>query len=127
MWGSHILIIPVLEQNSTSVNGYLPAGRWWTWNTTSVLKSEGESFTFNTEIDEINIFVREGAIIPFSNEVMITKELQDSNFNLLITLDENSEANGELFWDDGDSADTQQKGKYNLMQFEVQHVSSIHF
>ncbi|RWS18436.1 lysosomal alpha-glucosidase-like protein [Leptotrombidium deliense] len=125
MWGSHILIIPVLQQGATSVNGYLPAGRWWTWNTTSLLNSRGETFNFKTEIDEINIFVREAAIIPSSDKVMITKELQDSNFNLLITLDEHSEANGELFWDDGDLADSQQKGKYNLMQFKVQQNTLI--
>ncbi|GIY30637.1 lysosomal alpha-glucosidase [Caerostris darwini] len=40
-------------------------------------------------------------------------------FSLICALDEDLQANGELFWDDGDSLDTYEKGNYTLVRFNA--------
>ena len=66
MFGSGLLVRPVVEEGAKSVKVYLPAGEWVDWWT-------GKKFTGPAEIDrdvdaetwkDIPLYVRRGAIIP---------------------------------------------------------------
>ncbi|RWS07042.1 lysosomal alpha-glucosidase-like protein, partial [Dinothrombium tinctorium] len=117
MWGSSLLILPVLQQGATSVNAYLPRGVWYD-DFKSSYHSNGQHFTLDSPIDKINVLIRGGEIIPFADDqVLQTKDLHNVNFNLFVALNEHYKAYGELYWDDGESIDSQTKGAYNLMQF----------
>ncbi|GIY60678.1 hypothetical protein CEXT_74121, partial [Caerostris extrusa] len=46
-----------------------------------------------------------------------TTESRKNAFDLLIAFNENQEATGVLYWDDGDSLDTYENGAYNEITF----------
>jgi hypothetical protein len=43
----------------------------------------------------------------------------------MVALDSNDKAMGQLYWDDGDSIDTIEKGEYSLISFNVQNVRNF--
>ena len=72
--------------------------------------------------DQIKVFIRGGATIPSQSPAQTTAQTRLEDFTLFSALDHNGESCGELFWDDGDSLDTIQDGKYKLIQFSVVNV-----
>ena len=46
-------------------------------------------------------------------------------FSLLVALDEKGEAMGSMFWDDGESINTVEEGKYNLLGFNYSKVRNL--
>ncbi|RWS03697.1 lysosomal alpha-glucosidase-like protein, partial [Dinothrombium tinctorium] len=121
MWGSGLMILPVLKQGVSHVHAYLPSGIWYE-NTTKVYHSNGEYFNFDAPIDKINVLIRGGEIIPYADETLLTKDLHKVNFNLFVALDEHYMAKGELYWDDGESIDSLEKAEFNFAQFEAANV-----
>ncbi len=65
MYGSHLLIAPVVQQGATHRNVYLPAGEWIDYNDRqSRINSTGQTVNVDAPMDEVPSFVRAGAIIP---------------------------------------------------------------
>jgi len=119
-WGSAIMIIPILEPNATSVTAYIPAGRYYASATPTYFISKGQKMTFTPEKDGFTMAIRGGNIIPVKQyPVLTTTESRKKSFEVLAVLDQQGSAKGELYWDDGDSLDTIQNGKYNLIDFSI--------
>lgn len=110
-YGPGILVAPVLQQGSTSVDVYLPEGAvfydWWTHN---AIEGQGGKYSvtgMNTTM--IPLFIRGGVILPLrENSAMTTTELRKEAFELLVALDANGTAKGELYIDDGESLEQQE-------------------
>ena len=58
---------------------------------------------FDTPIEKINVHVRGGFIIPMQIPGPNLIIGRGNPFLLLVTLSQSDYANGNLFWDDGDS------------------------
>ncbi|KAH9866138.1 hypothetical protein J1614_008702 [Plenodomus biglobosus] len=106
-YGPSLLINPVTEEGSTSVEFYLPNDTWYDFEHrkpvpvglrgSMVLKN-------NVATTDIPILVRGGSIIPLRvKSAMTTRALRDEDFELLIAPDENGKAWGTLYLDDGES------------------------
>uniref|UniRef100_A0A8C7XUH5 alpha-glucosidase n=1 Tax=Oryzias sinensis TaxID=183150 RepID=A0A8C7XUH5_9TELE len=84
LWGKYLLITPVLDprerlgQRKTHVELFLPA-------------------------DKLGLHIRGGAILPTQEPDVTTTHSRLRPMGLIIALDDNNQATGELFWDDGDS------------------------
>uniref|UniRef100_A0A671L1X5 alpha-glucosidase n=1 Tax=Sinocyclocheilus anshuiensis TaxID=1608454 RepID=A0A671L1X5_9TELE len=84
MWGAHLLITPVLDpgvkitDRKATINMHLPA-------------------------DKIGLHLRGGGILPVQRPNVTTTYSRLHPMGLIIALDDNKAASGELFWDDGDS------------------------
>ncbi|KAL3448658.1 putative alpha/beta-glucosidase agdC [Aspergillus insuetus] len=80
-YGDALLISPVVEQNSTSVNAYFPKDIFYDWYTGAALYGKGKVVTLtDIEITHIPIHIRGGSIIPVrSSGAMTTTELRYSN------------------------------------------------
>uniref|UniRef100_A0A8C1VGS7 alpha-glucosidase n=1 Tax=Cyprinus carpio TaxID=7962 RepID=A0A8C1VGS7_CYPCA len=86
MWGAHLLITPVLDPVSgikitdrkATINMHLPA-------------------------DKIGLHLRGGGILPVQRPDITTTYSRLHPMGLIVALDDNKAASGELFWDDGDS------------------------
>ncbi|MDP4686776.1 MAG: glycoside hydrolase family 31 protein [Salibacteraceae bacterium] len=63
LFGDHVLVCPIVEQNATSRYMYLPRGDWYNYFTREQLVG-GKEIQARAELDEMPIFVRGGAIIP---------------------------------------------------------------
>lgn len=103
LWGPAILILPVLEESSTQVSAYLPNSIWYDYYTKSYIRSKGEHYNFTAPLDTIPLLIRGGYIIPQQAPKPTTTESRKSKIELLVATDETGQAQGQLYWDDGDS------------------------
>lgn len=129
MWGSGMMIIPVLNEGDTTVSSYLPNEATWY----SLRSSEfGNVFgPGNVQFDApttelIPVLARGGVIIPRQAPNTTTTLSRLNPFELLIPLhfDKSGnplQANGKMYWDDGDSI-IEDFQTYNYFHWEMQFI-----
>lgn len=66
-------------------------------------------------------------MIPTQVPKQTTTETRKGLFELLVILDNEGKANGELYWDDGDSHDIETTKNYSLIEFEAKSVILFYF
>ncbi|KAK2168503.1 hypothetical protein LSH36_16g03048 [Paralvinella palmiformis] len=70
------------------------------------------------------LHIRGGYIIPTQLPAKTTTASRSNPFSLIVALDQiDGRATGELFWDDGRSLNTTEKGQYYLSIFNSSSVS----
>ncbi|OOF95272.1 glycoside hydrolase family 31 protein [Aspergillus carbonarius ITEM 5010] len=104
-YGDAILVSPVTNENSTSVDAYFPDDIFYDWYTGAVVRGRGASITLsNVNLTHIPIHIRGGNIVPVrSSSAMTTTELREKGFELIIAPGLDGTASGSLYLDDGDS------------------------
>lgn len=123
MVGASILVTPVLEPGARQVGGYFPAGRWYDWYTLELVSDidprqrvSGQWIDLSAPIDHIPVHVRGGYIVPMQQFAMTTKKVKESPHSLIVALDRDQRAEGDLFMDDGES-----------LSLHESEISYIHF
>jgi maltase-glucoamylase len=104
--GPAFLVTPVLEQGKTEVNGYFPPEFWYDYHDGELIASNlthGQWINFECPIDCIKLHVRGGYIMPTQKEANTTFYSRQNPFGLIVAPDDQGEAVGDLFYDDGDS------------------------
>ncbi|THV77101.1 putative alpha-glucosidase AgdA [Aureobasidium pullulans] len=106
MSGPALLVTPVLAPLATSVQGVFPgiaSGTiWYDWYTLQKVDvAAGENKTLSAPIEHQPISVRGGYIIPIQKAGNTTATSRKSPWSLLIALDKDGKASGELYLDDG--------------------------
>jgi alpha-glucosidase (family GH31 glycosyl hydrolase) len=125
MWGSAVLVTPVLVEGATSVEGYFPPGaRWFNLRKGSEMTSSGHA-TLSAPLDTIPVHVRGGSIIALQEPNTTTTESRKNPFALLVSLDDNQSGEGWLYWDDGETLATFETGTYSLLHFSVADPMSV--
>ncbi len=121
LWGSHLLIAPVIYENHTTKNVYLPSlnERWFNYYTGEEQILLGQ-INVTADYDYLPLFLRGGIILPRQQSAMNTVKARLNPMNLIIALDRQEKAQGNLFWDDGESIDTYQTSNYNYFHFNYQ-------
>ena len=122
LWGSHLLIAPVIYENHTNKDVYLPAmngERWFDYYTGREYFILGH-INVTANYDYLPLFIRGGAILPRQQSAMNTVKARFNPMNLIIALDQQRKAKGNLFWDDGESIDTYQNKNYNYFHFSYE-------
>uniref|UniRef100_A0A8C3KGT3 P-type domain-containing protein n=1 Tax=Calidris pygmaea TaxID=425635 RepID=A0A8C3KGT3_9CHAR len=144
LWGRSLLVTPVLEPGVDSVTGYVPRGVWYDFYTVrststlgqglapshpclsppaqgSSVNSSGEMLKMSAPLEHLNLHVREGAILP--TQVSTHPEATRRNpLRIMVALSQSGTAWGDLFWDDGESLDTFERGSYSYLVFNVTQV-----
>ncbi|XP_039285299.1 lysosomal alpha-glucosidase [Nilaparvata lugens] len=119
MWGSAIHIIPVLEEGMTYVKGYFPQCRWFNYYNGVELVNHGPEVSISAPMDTIPVFIKGGNIIPTQEPNDTIALSRKNDFGLLVVPNEKGESFGTLFWDDGESIGTYEKGEYVLINFTL--------
>ncbi|XP_029161995.1 lysosomal alpha-glucosidase-like [Nylanderia fulva] len=119
LWGSALMINPVLEENKTNVAVYIPRGLWYDYYSLHFFFSIGKHYTLSAPIDKIPLLIRGGSILPAQKPGVTTTESRKNNFELIVALSEAGNATGELYWDDGDSIDSVKKKEYLWLSFSA--------
>ncbi|KAB0356151.1 hypothetical protein FD754_000307 [Muntiacus muntjak] len=133
LWGEALLITPVLEAEKVEVTGYFPQGTWYDLQTQvpmeafgslpppapliSTIHSKGQWVTLSAPLDTINVHLRAGHIIPMQGPALTTTESRKQPMALAVALTASGEAQGELFWDDGESLGVLDGGDYMQLIF----------
>uniref|UniRef100_A0A4X2KUT5 Lysosomal alpha-glucosidase n=1 Tax=Vombatus ursinus TaxID=29139 RepID=A0A4X2KUT5_VOMUR len=134
LWGEALLITPVLEGGKIEVNGYFPSGTWYPLLEVpmeplndlsplspplhgSVIHSKGQWFTLPAPLEVINVHLRAGYILPLQDPGLTTTESRNKPMTLIVALTPSGMAQGELFWDDGETLGTLEWGHYTQIMF----------
>lgn len=122
LFGSSLLIAPILKQGREKRKVYLPKGVWYDFWSGERYEG-GEKYTFKVPIDKVLIFVKSGSMIPFiEKKIQYTEELFNSPITL--RLYGNSHCEGEVYLDDGVSLGFQ-KGDYEHIYLKAQLQENV--
>lgn len=124
-FGSSVLISPVTEENSTSVDIYLPNDIFYDWNNgLAPVQGDGKTVTLDdVDFQTIPIHIKGGSIIPLRAQgANTTTELRKQDFEILVAPGLNGTASGALYVDDGVSL-TQQGVTYVSFVFDANTLS----
>uniref|UniRef100_A0A1B6F1T2 P-type domain-containing protein n=1 Tax=Cuerna arida TaxID=1464854 RepID=A0A1B6F1T2_9HEMI len=118
LWGSALLIAPILSEEKTYATAYLPAGRWYDFYTYRPINSKGSTYLLPKQMDMIPLLLSGGNIVPTQQPNTTTTASRKNPMGLLVALCSAANATGDLYWDDGDSLD-HEDGVYNYVTFAV--------
>ncbi|UJR29922.1 hypothetical protein I4U23_017469 [Adineta vaga] len=116
--GSNIMIIPVTDPNVQHVQAYIPSSEWFDYYTGHQYLYSKQWIPITAPLDRIPILLRSGSIIPTQQYANNTKYSRMNPFGLTIVLNSNGNAQGDLFYDDGDSIDTIGSKSYYYSTFQ---------
>ncbi|KAI4891742.1 hypothetical protein NFI96_028027 [Prochilodus magdalenae] len=119
LWGAHLLITPVLDAGVDTVSAYIPDAVWYNYETEEKMTARKEQVNMYLPADKIGLHIRGGGILPTQRPAVTTTLSRRAPMGLIIALDDNNQASGELFWDDGESRDTVSSGAYIHYKFSV--------
>ncbi|VBB05792.1 Hypothetical protein LUCI_1003 [Lucifera butyrica] len=109
MLGSSLLVANVLEKGAKTRRVYLPAGADWIDWYTKERYAGGQTIEVNVSLSSIPMFIRSGAIIPMSEELMNIHTDAVETLHLLV--EPSQEAEFVLYDDDG-ITNNYKHGKY---------------
>lgn len=98
-----LIVIIYILQNKTNIAVYIPRGLWYDYYSLHFFFSIGKHYTLPAPIDKIPLLIRGGSILPAQKPSATTTESRKNYFELIVALNEAGNAEGELYWDDGDS------------------------
>ncbi len=64
LWGSEVLVAPVLEKGAVSRKVTFPAGKWVDYNESATVYEGGSTVEYDAPLHKLPLFVRAGAFIP---------------------------------------------------------------
>lgn len=119
MWGSGLMIAPVLTEDTLKINAYLPRGLWYDFYSFRKIASQGRWVILDAPLDTIPLLLRGGSVIPTQAPDVTTTKTRQKPFDLLVMLNETKQAYGDLYWDDGDTIDAYDQSLFNYYVFEA--------
>ena len=114
-FGDDMIAYP-LTARQLEVKLYLPAGNWYCWFTNEKFEG-GKEYILNYEIDQIPVFVREGAILPILENI---NSIFDGSKLQIKPVVYGEKAEGSLYIDDFTSFNFE-NGGYNFYKFTFEN------
>uniref|UniRef100_A0A8C5IJG5 P-type domain-containing protein n=1 Tax=Junco hyemalis TaxID=40217 RepID=A0A8C5IJG5_JUNHY len=108
LWGAGLMISPVLEPVGLAGLGSV----WWP-------RAMLVWINLATPEEKMGLHLRGGYIFPTQKPSTTTEASRKNPMGLIIALDINNEASGDLFWDDGESTGTIDNKAYIYYEFKV--------
>jgi alpha-glucosidase (family GH31 glycosyl hydrolase) len=112
LWGSGLLISPVLDEGAESVRVYFPNARIYDYYTGAESQVKGDYATISAPMDFIPVHIRGGNILPTQEPAINTEIARNNAMGFIVALDEFGSAFGSLYYDDGDSIDPVENRAY---------------
>lgn len=117
LWGSEVLIAPVMEEGARKRKVLFPAGEWVNWNNPSLRYKGGSEATVQAPLDELPMFVKAGSFIPLYTRPIENVTQYNPQFLTVRYYPANKETEYVLFDDDRKSPTSLSDGKYQLTYF----------
>ena len=115
-FGDLMLVCPISQPKVDGRWMYLPNGEWYDFWTDKPMSPRME-FWVETEIDEIPIFIRAGAVLPTFPVQQYVGEIENPQIRLQ-TYYKNGEQESQLYLDAGEGY-AYEKGEFRLSNFKV--------
>lgn len=121
LWGSEVLIAPVMKQGARSRRVEFPAGsRWINWNNPRLSYAGGTKATVQAPLAELPMFVKAGAFIPLCDKKMANTGEYDPSRLTVKYFPSADESEYTLFDDNRRDPESLAKGEYTLTTFRGQ-------
>ncbi|MBN9617113.1 MAG: glycoside hydrolase family 31 protein [Acidobacteriales bacterium] len=112
LWGSNLLVAPVVEQGATHRATYLPRGVWWDyWN--NARTEGGKEVTRDVDLETLPLYVKAGTILPIGPVKQYAQE--ESKEPLTLRIYPGADGTMSLYEDDGSSYDYQ-RGEFRRIE-----------
>ena len=113
LFGPSVLVSPVIEENSTSVDVYYPNQLFYDFHTLEPSRGAGATTLSNVNFTTIPVSIMGGAVLPLrAASAMTTTALRATDFELVVAPALDGTAKGALYLDDGVSIE--QKSTTNV-------------
>ena len=116
MWGSDLMVAPVVHKGSQERDVYLPKGQGWVDYWTDEILNGGQSVHRKSPVELMPIYVKMNVIIPRREVQQYVDEQKLRVLQLSIYVDQQAET---LFYEDDGHSLAHQRGIYNKMKLEV--------
>jgi alpha-glucosidase len=100
MAGEALLVAPATRVGQRERDMYLPAGRWFSWDTGAEVAG-GRLLSIPVPLDQLPVFQRGGTIVPSTEPMNHTAEKPWSPLRLTVAPDAAGVARGTVYEDDG--------------------------
>ncbi|XP_075243008.1 lysosomal alpha-glucosidase-like [Convolutriloba macropyga] len=119
LWGSSIMVVPVLTQGATQVEAYFPKNTtWYALEQPSEVYYGGASYTISAPLSKLPLFVQSGSVIVSQKPEMTLTAARKNALTMEIFMPvEENEGYGHLFWDDGETVLGKKKFTYIKFHF----------
>ncbi|XP_006458747.1 hypothetical protein AGABI2DRAFT_64273 [Agaricus bisporus var. bisporus H97] len=109
-FGDSILVSPVTEEGSTSVDIYLPDDIFYNFTSLAPIEGTGSTVSLtNVDFTTIPVHIKGGVVLPLRVEsAMTTTELRTKDFEFVVATGQDGTASGSLYIDDGESIEPSQ-------------------
>ena len=125
LWGSNVLVAPVIEKGATTRRVYLPRGTWYDFWTHERVEG-GREISRPVDLETIPLYVREGSILPLGPVKQFSGEIVEKP--LSVSIYPGSDASFLLYEDDGSSFNYR-NGEWMGIQMEwndARRILSLH-
>lgn len=121
MIGPSLMIKPITDQGATSIEVAFPGGHNQLWYDVKAMRTfEGGSTNKFADITmaTVPVFQRGGSIIPYKFRLRRSSaQMANDPFTLMVALDNEAKATGELYFDDAISYEYERQHKFVHRQF----------
>uniref|UniRef100_A0A665W316 alpha-glucosidase n=1 Tax=Echeneis naucrates TaxID=173247 RepID=A0A665W316_ECHNA len=93
----------VVRPGVDTVKAYIPDAVWYDYETMKRIEDRRKEVNMYLPADKLGLHIRGGAVLPTQRPDVTTTYSRRNPMGLIVALDDNNQAAGELFWDDGDS------------------------
>ncbi len=116
IFGRQIMVCPILEPNAKGRRMYIARGKWYNHWDHSVIEG-GKEMWVDADIDQIPIYIKEGAIIPRYPVQQYVGEKEIDELTLEVFY-KNGTEKSKVYEDATDGYDYK-KGRYSLRDFKL--------
>lgn len=121
MFGNAFLVAPVYEYNARSREVYFPKGStWYDFYTGKVVSNGGETKVAAAPYEQLPLFVRSGAIVPYGPAMQYSDEKPADVINLYVYTGENGEF---TLYEDENLNYNYEKGAYAMIPFSFDNAT----
>jgi alpha-glucosidase len=123
--GPSLMVIPVLNENATTVSGVFPGTDeiWYDWyNQSKVAAQPGTNVSLDAPLGHIPVFLRGGSVLPLQQPALVTRDVRNSPWSIIVALSNNGTASGSLYIDDGEII---QPNATTIVNFAVTQSSTL--
>lgn len=103
MWGTGIMVAPVMYEGAVDRDVYFPQGDWYDLKSGIKEATGPTSINIDAPLEKIPVYVRGGVILPYQEPALNTVQSRKNPFGLTVALDSSQSASGEIYWDDGEA------------------------
>ena len=118
LFGENMLIAPVIEPQKNTRTVYLPEGRWYDFDYDYVYEG-GREYEIYAPQNRIPVFIRAGGIIPMTDDIMNTRELDFGK--LEATFYPSCKSTARIYADDG-ITDNYLSGEYTVTEITCEEA-----